>query len=87
MAGMVLYLDQKAYKKVLIGEIDENSPAEKAGLCADDEIIAVNFKNIDTYSLNDLTEMFKLKADRNIIFEIFRDNQVYFKVVRLEKRI
>lgn len=87
MVGMVLYLDQKEYKRVLIGEIDENSPAEKAGLCADDEIIAVNFKNIDAYSLNDLTEMFKSKADRNIIFEIFRDNQVYFKVVRLQKRI
>jgi len=87
MVGMVLYLDQKEYKRILIGEIDENSPAEKAGLCADDEIIAVNFKNIDAYSLNDLTEMFKSKADRNIILEIFRDNQVYFKVVRLEKRI
>lgn len=87
MVGMVIYLDQKEYKRVMIGEIDENSPAEKAGLCPDDEIIAVNFKNIDAYSLNDLTEMFKSKADRNIIFEIFRDNQVYFKVVRLEKRI
>lgn len=87
MVGMVIYLDQKEYKRVLIGEIDENSPAEKAGLCPDDEIIAVNFKNIDAYSLNDLTEMFKSKADRNLIFEIFRDNQVYFKVVRLEKRI
>lgn len=87
MVGMVLYLDQKEYKRVLIGEIDENSPAEKAGLCPDDEIIAVNFKNIGAYSLNELTEMFKSKADRNVIFEIFRDNQVYFKVVRLEKRI
>jgi len=87
MVGMVLYLDQKEYKRVLIGEIDENSPAEKAGLCTDDEIIAVNFKNIDAYSLNDLNEMFKSKADRNIILEIFRDNQVYFKVIRLEKRI
>ncbi len=87
MIGMVVYLDQKEYKRVLIGEIDENSPAEKAGLCPDDEIIAVNFKSIDAYSLNELTEMFKSKADRNVIFEIFRDNQVYFKVVRLEKRI
>ena len=87
MVGMVIYLDQKEYKRVLIGEIDENSPAEKAGLCPDDEIIAVNFKSIDAYSLNELTEMFKSKADRNVIFEIFRDNQVYFKVVRLEKRI
>lgn len=87
MVGMVIYLDQKEYKRVLIGEIDENSPAEKAGLCPDDEIIAVNFKSIDAYSLNELSEMFKSKADRNVIFEIFRDNQVYFKVVRLEKRI
>jgi len=87
MAGMVLYLDQKAYKKVLIGEIDENSPAEKAGLCPDDEIIGINFKSIDDYSLNDLNEMFKSKADRNIILEIFRDNQVFLKIVRLEKRI
>lgn len=87
MVGMVIYLDQKEYKRVIIGEVDENSPAEKAGLCPDDEIIAVNFKNIDAYSLNDLSEMFKSKADRNLIFEIFRDNRVYFKVVRLEKRI
>ncbi|WP_406824748.1 aspartyl protease family protein [Pedobacter sp. KACC 23697] len=87
MVGMVLYLDQKAFKRVLIGEIDENSPAEKAGLCPDDEIIGVNFKSIDAYSLNDLTEMFKSKAESNIILEIFRDNQVYLKVVRLEKRI
>ncbi|WP_293785821.1 aspartyl protease family protein [uncultured Pedobacter sp.] len=87
MAGMVLYLDQKAYKRVMIGEIDENSPAEKAGLYSDDEIIGVNFKSIDGYYLNDLNEMFKSKAGSNIILEIFRNNQVYFKVVRLEKRI
>jgi C-terminal processing protease CtpA/Prc len=72
---------------VLIGEIDANSPAEKAGLHPDDEIIGVNFKSIDAYSLNDLSEMFKSKAERTIILEIFRDNQVYLKIVRLEKRI
>lgn len=87
MVGMVIYLDQKEYKRLLIGEIDPNSPAERAGLCQDDEIIGVNFKSVDAYSLNDLTEMFKSKADRNIIFEIYRDKQVFFKVVKLEKRI
>ncbi|WP_293310776.1 aspartyl protease family protein [Pedobacter sp. UBA5917] len=87
MVGMVIYLDQKEYKRLIIGEIDENSPAEKAGLCPDDEIIGVNFKDVDTYTLNDLTELFKSKADRSIIFEVYRDKQVFFKVVRLEKRI
>ncbi|MGM9476614.1 aspartyl protease family protein [Pedobacter sp. GSP4] len=87
MVGMVIYLDQNEYKRLLIGEIDEKSPAEKAGLCTDDEIIGINFKGVDSYTLNDLTEMFKSKADRSIIFEIYRDKQVFFKVVHLEKRI
>lgn len=87
MLGMVIYLDQKEYKRLIIGEIDLNSPADRAGLCQDDEIIGVNFKAADTYTLNDLTDLFKSKADRNIIFEIYRDNKVFFKVVRLEKRI
>ncbi|WP_231425607.1 aspartyl protease family protein [Pedobacter sp. Leaf250] len=87
MVGMVIYLDQAEYKRVIIGEIDEGSPAEKAGLCPYDEIIGVNFKPVDTYTLNDLTEMFKSKADKTVIFEVYRDNKVFFKVVRLEKRI
>lgn len=87
MVGMVIYLDQKEYKRLIIGDIDENSPAERAGLCPDDEIIGVNFKGVDGYTLNDLSELFKSKADRSIIFEIYRDKQVFFKVVRLEKRI
>ncbi|UKT63489.1 aspartyl protease family protein [Pedobacter mucosus] len=87
MVGMVIYLDQGEYKHFIIGEIDENSPAERAGLCTFDEIIGVNFRSIDTYTLNDLTELFKSKADRSIIFEIYRDKKVIFKVVRLEKRI
>ena len=87
MVGMVVFLDQSEFKRVIIGEIDENSPAEKAGLCPYDEIIGINFKGIEFYTLNDLSEMFKSKADRNIIFEIYRDKRVFFKVVRLEKRI
>ncbi|MCZ4243120.1 aspartyl protease family protein [Pedobacter punctiformis] len=87
MVGMVIYLDQNKYKKVIIGEIDEDSPAEKAGLCQDDEILSVNFSPVDVYTLNDLTNLFKSKSERNIILEIYRDNKIFFKVVKLEQRI
>ncbi|PWS32767.1 aspartyl protease family protein [Pedobacter paludis] len=87
MVGMVVYLDQQEYKRFLIGEIDENSPAERAGLCAKDEIIGVNFKPVDSYTLNDLTELFKSSNARNVIFEIYRDDRVFYVVVKLEKRI
>jgi len=87
MTGMTIYLDQSEYKHVIIGEIDENSPAEKAGLCPYDEIIGVNFKPVNFYSFNDLSELFKAKAERTIIFEIYRDKKTFFKIVKLEKRI
>ena len=87
MIGMVVYLDSKDYKRFIIGEIDENSPAEKSGLCPDDEIIGVNFRSIDMYSLNELTELFKSGANRSVILEIYRDQKVIFKVIHLERRI
>jgi len=87
MVGMVIYLDQKSYKRFLIGEIDENSPAEKSGLCPDDEIIGVNFKPMDMYSLNELSELFKSGANKSVILEIYRDNKTFFKVIHLERRI
>lgn len=87
MIGMVVYLDQKEYKRFLIGEIDENSPAEKSGLCPDDEIIGVNFRSMDLYSLNDLAELFKSGNSKSVILEIYRDNKTFFKVIHLERRI
>ncbi|GAA3975077.1 hypothetical protein GCM10022246_29400 [Pedobacter ginsengiterrae] len=87
MVGMVVYLDQQEYKRFLIGEIDENSPAEKSGLCPDDEIIGVNFRPIDVYSLNELSELFKSNSTKSIILEIYRDNKTFFRVIHLERRI
>ncbi|MFC4143253.1 aspartyl protease family protein [Pedobacter mendelii] len=87
MIGMVIYLDQKDYKRFLIGEIDENSPAEKSGLCPDDEIIGVNFKPVETYSLSDLTDLFKSGANKSVILEIHREKKTFFKVIHLERRI
>lgn len=87
MLGMVVYLEQNEFKRVLIGEIDEDSPAERAGFCPQDEIIAIDFKSIDSYTLNDISELFKSWPNRTFIFEIYRDKRVFFKLVRLEKRI
>lgn len=87
MLGMVVYFEQNEFKRVLIGDIDEDSPAERAGFCPQDEIIGIDFKSIDAYTLNDISELFKSWPNRTLIFEIYRDNRVIFKFVRLEKRI
>jgi len=87
MVGMVVYLDPKNYTRYIIGEVDENSPAEKSGICPNDEIIGVNFRSMDTYTLNDLANLFKSGTSRSVILEIYRDEKVIYKVVHLERRI
>jgi len=83
----VVYFEQNQFNRLLIGEIDEDSPAERAGFSPQDEIIGIDFKSIDTYTLNDINELFKSGPNRTLIFEIYRDSRVFFKFVRLEKRI
>ncbi|WP_443937291.1 aspartyl protease family protein [Pedobacter sp. MW01-1-1] len=87
MLGMIIYLDPDKFKAILIGEIEEGSPAEKAGLCPRDQIIGLNFKAIEHYSFSELTELFRSKEGLTLIFEIYRDNEIVFKVAHLEKRI
>lgn len=86
--GAVIYLDQlKNYKRYIIAEVDENSPADRAGLLSGDEILAVNFDNVDKYSLNELTELFKSAVQRTIIFEIYRKGDIIYRIVHPEDRI
>lgn len=87
MVGMVVYLEQDEFKRVLIGEVDEGSPAEKAGFMLHDEIISIDFKPIEFYTLNDINELFKSGPGRRLLFEIYRDDRILFKFVQLEKRI
>ncbi|GGE57479.1 PDZ domain-containing protein [Pedobacter psychrotolerans] len=87
MVGMVVYLEQNEFKRVLIGEVDEGSPAEKAGFMLHDEIISIDFKPIEFYTLNDINELFKSGPGRRLLFEIYRGDRILFKFVQLEKRI
>lgn len=87
MTGMVLYLDPKSFKRVIIDEILPNSPADLAGLCENDEIIGINFKPITQFTLNDLSVLFKAKEENTIILEIARDGKSFFKVLKLKRRI
>ncbi|MET4082430.1 putative aspartyl protease [Pedobacter sp. UYP30] len=85
--GAVLYLDLEKVKRYMIAEVDEDSPADKGGLLAGDEILAINFSDVNKYSLDELAEMFKSNLQKTIIFEIARNGKVIFRFVRPEDRI
>jgi hypothetical protein len=52
MSGIEIYLPNIPYNAYLIGRIEPNSPAELAGLRPKDEIVAINFKKAEDFSLN-----------------------------------
>lgn len=85
--GAVVYLDQEKFKRYLIAEVDEDSPADLAGLLPGDEILSLNFTEVAKFSLAEITEMFKSNSQKTIIFEIVRNGKVIFRIVKPELRI
>lgn len=87
MAGMEIYMIDNKVRRLYIGRIEPDSPAEKAGLQPDDEILSVDLKNMAYYDLSDLTELFKSQDSRQIILEVLRGKDRYFILLRLKRRI
>jgi predicted aspartyl protease len=86
MVGAVTYADLDT-DRIFIAEIDKNSPAEKAELLVGDEILSINFKPLKLTNMSAITDLFRQKENRNIVFEILRGQKIIYKVVKTQKRI
>lgn len=87
MAGMEVYMGVKGYGDYLLGRIEPGSPAEKAGFKERDEVLTINFKRVEEYTLDQISDMFKSGNGKTIVIEILRDDVVIVKLLRLKKRI
>jgi regulator of sigma E protease len=68
----------------VIGWIDAGSPAEKAGLRADDEILTINGRKVPTWS--DVEIAVGTRPDRLVTLEIRRDGRTESVPLQTEKR-
>lgn len=87
MAGIELYSESGPPSRTLINKIEPESPADLAGLKEGDEIISINFKKIDDYSLDEVDALFKAKNSYSVIVEVWRNNSSIIKLLKLRKRI
>lgn len=87
MSGIEVYMDPNNKKHVFIGRIEPGSPAEKAGFLEQDEIVSLNMRFIQEYSLEDISKLFKSDDGRTILVEIVRNNRNLIKLLRLKRRI
>lgn len=87
MAGIEVYIDPSNKKRYFIGRIEPGSPAEKAEFKVQDEILSLDFKMIELYSLEEITKLFKSNNGKAIILEVARDNKSIVKLLKLKRRI
>jgi regulator of sigma E protease len=82
MVGVTMpeYLEQKPF----IGWIDHGSPAEKANLNVNDEILSINKKKVETWS--DVELAVASKPERLITLEIKRDGKIFPVQLMTEKK-
>jgi hypothetical protein len=87
MSGIEYYASGTDLKRILISRVEPGSAADEAGISANDEITAINFKQVAKMGLVDIDNLFKSKDKRNILVEIRRDNKSETKVLTLKRRI
>ncbi|SFH10983.1 aspartyl protease family protein [Pedobacter insulae] len=87
MSGVEIYVDDRQFNRVYVSRIEAASPAEKAGILADDEILSINFKKITDYSIDDVVNLLKSEHGKTILIEFSRNDKVYIKILALKRRL
>jgi hypothetical protein len=94
MSGMEIYIDfdseddiKSRMDSFFIGRIEPASPAELAGILPGDKIISIDFRSMDNYTLNDLTELLKERDGKQLVLEIARKSERFYTILRLKRRI
>jgi hypothetical protein len=87
MSGIELYVDDKLFNRVFISRVEPASPAEKAGILANDEILSINFMGVNNYSLDNIINLLKSENGRTVLIEFVRNGKVYIKLLALKRRL
>jgi len=87
MSGMELYSGNPEFARIFVSRVEPGSPADKAGIESDDEILSVNLIPTGQYTLEDLSNLLKSKKGRVILIEFARRGHRYMKLLALSPRI
>ncbi len=87
MSGLELYVDEKYFNRVFVSRIEKESPAEKAGIQVNDEIISINFSPIENYNIDKIGNLLKGENGRTVVIEFVRGTQHMIKLLRLVRKI
>ena len=88
MSGLELRAGGYALRRYAVATVAPDSPAAKAGILVDDELLSVNFAAASVLSLTQLSRLLQ-SADNHLLFLTLRhaDGELYTTYLRLKRQI
>jgi hypothetical protein len=87
MSGIEMYIDPDNEKRYFIGRVEPGSPADKAGFLEQDEVLSIDFKWSELYSLEEITNLFKSENGKTVVVEVIRNGKSIVKLLKLKRRV
>lgn len=87
MSGMEYYFEGKGFDHLIISRIEAGSPAHDAGLMPGDEIAHINFAPVNKMRIGEIDELFRSRSGRNLVLDVYRNNQHQNIIITLKRRI
>ncbi|MXV14240.1 aspartyl protease family protein [Hufsiella ginkgonis] len=89
MSGLELNAAGKDLDRIIISRVEPGSAGDDAGLKKDDEILAINFKPVNTMSLQEIDDLFRSRNNKNLLLDIMPKDaeQREHVVLTLKRRI
>ena len=87
MTGIELIAPYPEIPYYTVSQVRKNSPADRAGIQKNDEIISINNRNADDLSLNEIYKLFQSKAGKKLKIMVNRNGKRIRFIIELEKFI
>lgn len=87
MSGMEYYAAGDQYRRIIVCRVEPGSAADLLGIEKNDEIIAINFKEVGHMTMQEIDEIFRSKNDRALLLEVMRNHSIAKVLLTLKRRI
>lgn len=87
MSGMEYYAAGNDYRRIIICRVEPGSAADKLGIEKDDEILAINFKEVSRMTLQEIDQILRSKNDRSLLLEVMHHQMQATVLLTLKRRI
>jgi len=88
MCGFDILATGANYRQFKVLRVEPNSPADRAGLRAGEEILSINLIPAEFFNLNQFSRMLHSEDGRQLLFVVRRtDGELYTATVRLKRQI